>query len=174
LGYSITWFTQAEWTSWTVNPSASRLPESRSAFSLEFERTKVTGDLTRLGSSAPHHNALMRALFPECISCAVDRWPNLRHSWRPLGLNKTRISIERLSGGGPYQVVVDVHDEAQVTTDELLNILTAIWGPETAGEMKQLILDETGSFEAEAALPVWPTIRLLSILSANEARVSSR
>ena len=91
-----------------------------------------------------------------------------------MGLNKTRISIERLSGGGSYQVVVDVHDEAPVTTDELLSILTAIWGPETAGEMKQLILDETGSFEAEAVLPVWPIIKLLSVLNANGAPVSHR
>jgi len=113
-------------------------------------------------------------LFPECTSCGVDRSPNLRHSWHPLGLNKTRISIERLSGGGPYQVVVDVHDEAPVTTDELLSILTAIWDSETAGVVKQLILDKTGSFEAELALPVWPIIRLLSVLDANEARVSSR
>ena len=115
----------------------------------------------------------MRTLFPECTSCGVDRSPNLRHSWRPLGLNKTRISIERLNGGGSYQVVVDVHDEAPVTTDELLSILTAIWGPETAQELKQLILDETGSFEAEAALPIWPIIMLLSILNSGEARVLS-
>jgi len=91
-----------------------------------------------------------------------------------LGLNKTRISITRLSGGGPYQLIVDVHGQAPVTTDELLSILTAIWGPETAHELKQLILDETGSFEAEAALPVWPIIRLLSVLNANETPVSSR
>ena len=100
--------------------------------------------------------------------------PNVRHSWRPLGLHKTRISIARPSGDGPYQLVVDVHGQAPVTTDELLSILTAIWGPETAGEVKQLILDETGSFEAEAALPVWPIIRLLSVLDANESPVSSR
>jgi len=120
-----------------------------------------------------HRDALVRTLFPECTSCGVDRSPNLRHSWRPLGLNKTRISIERLNGGGSYQVVVDVHDEAPVTTDELLSILTAIWGPETAQELKQLILDETGSFEAEAALPIWPIIMLLSILNSGEARVLS-
>ena len=98
---------------------------------------------------------------------------DFRHSWRPLGVNKTRISIERLNGGGSYQVVVDVHDEAPVTTDELLSILTAIWGPETAQELKQLILDETGSFEAEAALPIWPIIMLLPILSSTETRVLS-
>src|SRR5262249_26888617 len=114
-----------------------------------------------------------RALFPECILCAVDRWSKLRHSWRPLGLNTTRLSIKRLSGGGPYHVVVDIHDEAPVTTNELLSILTAIWGPETAEEVKQLILDETGSVEAEVALPVWPIIRLLSVLDASEARVLS-
>jgi hypothetical protein len=51
--------------------------------------------------------------------------------------------------------------------------LTAIWGPETAQELKQLILDETGSFEAEAALPIWPIIMLLSILNSGEARVLS-
>ena len=103
----------------------------------------------------------MRApLFRNAFLAELDRSPDLRHSWRPLGLNKTRISIERLNGGGSYQVVVDVHDEAPVTTDELLSILTAIWGPETAQELKQLILDETGSFEAEAALPIWPIIML--------------
>ena len=97
----------------------------------------------------------------------------IRLSWRPLGLNKTRISITRLSGGGPYQLVVAVHGEAPVTTDELLSMLAAIWGPETAQELKQLILDETGSFDAEAALPIWPIIRLLSILNSSEARVLS-
>jgi len=91
-----------------------------------------------------------------------------------LGLNKTRKCIERLSGDGPYQLVVDVHGQAPVTTDELLSILTAIWDSETAGVMKQLILDKTGSFEAEVALAVWPIIRLLSVLDANEARVASR
>jgi hypothetical protein len=91
-----------------------------------------------------------------------------------LGLNKTRISIERLSGGSPYQVVVDVHDEASVTTDELLGILTAIWGSETAGVLKQLILDQTGSFEAEIALPVWRIIRLLSVLDVNGIPVPGR
>ena len=100
--------------------------------------------------------------------------PNLRHSWRPLGLNKTRIGIARLGGDGPYQLVVDVHGQAPVTTEELLSILTAIWGPETAGEVKELILDETGSFEAEAALPVWPIIRLLSVINANATPVSTR
>jgi hypothetical protein len=90
-----------------------------------------------------------------------------------LGLNKARISIARLSGGGQYHVVVDVHGEAPVATDEVARILTAIWGPETARELKQLILDETGSFEAEAALPVWLIVSLLSVLDASEARVSS-
>ena len=66
-------------------------------------------------------------------------------------------------------MVVDVHGEAPVTTDELLSMLTAIWGSETAGVMKHLILDKTGSFEAEAALPIWPIIKLLSILGSSEA-----
>jgi len=99
-------------------------------------------------------------LIPECISCGVDRLRDFRHSWRPLRLNKTRIRIARLSAGGPYQVVVDVHGEAPVAADELLSVFAAIWGPETAQELKQLILDETGSFEAEAALPIWPIIML--------------
>ena len=98
---------------------------------------------------------------------------DFRHSWRPLRLNKTRIRIARLSAGGPYQVVVDVHGEAPVAADELLSVFAAIWGPETAQELKQLILDETGSFEAEAALPIWPIIMLLSILNSGEARVLS-
>jgi hypothetical protein len=70
-------------------------------------------------------------------------------------------------------MIVDVHGEAPVVADELLSILTAIWGPETAREMKHLILDETGSVEADAALPVWLVIKLLSVLEASEARGSS-
>jgi hypothetical protein len=52
-------------------------------------------------------------------------------------------------------------------------MFTAIWGPETAQELKQLILDETGSLEAVTALPIWVTIKLLSILNTNEARALS-
>ena len=70
-------------------------------------------------------------------------------------------------------MVVDVHGEAPVAADELLSIFAAIWGPQTAQELKQLILDETGSLDAEAALPIWPIIRLLSILNSSEARVLS-
>ena len=116
----------------------------------------------------------MRApLFRNAFLAELDRSPDLRHSWRPLGLNKTRISIAWLREGGPYHMVVDVHGEATVPADELLSMFTAIWGPETAQELKQLILDETGSLEAVTALPIWVTIKLLSILNTNETRALS-
>ena len=113
------------------------------------------------------------APFPECISCAIDRWPNFRHSWRPVGLNKTRTSIERpseaaITAGRRRPRPRASHDQRTA------EYLTAIWAPETAEEMKQLILDETGSFEAEATLPIWLIIRLLSVVDAHRTPVTRR
>jgi hypothetical protein len=96
------------------------------------------------------------------------------HSWAPWEestLNKTRISITRLSTNGSYRVVVDVHGEApSVGHDGLVSVLAAIWGLQTARQLKREILDETGSFEADVSLMDERIATLMSILDSSETR----
>jgi hypothetical protein len=51
-----------------------------------------------------------------------------------------------------------------------VSVLAAIWGLQTARQLKREILDETGSFEADVSLMDERIATLMSILDSSETR----